>query len=204
MAWRFSYEPHGPGYPNARVIEGNDSLQVVDDAPDGGMFFMPATAGFSGRRVRPESVPKVMRWSSRQPITDYLGMAVKTVSEALRELIEDLEPGVHQFEPVDFVTTKGDLRERRWFWQICNRLDTVHREKTSWVLDGRAWRLPLPGDKKHPWDKRHHVFDTRKIGHAQFWNDKHIINADFCSDEAFERINEADLTGFRFSYREEA
>jgi hypothetical protein len=59
----------------------------------------------------------------------------QTVSARFRALIEENEPGVHQLEPIRFIAKDGAPLADRWFWQVCNRIDSVHRERTNWVLD---------------------------------------------------------------------
>jgi hypothetical protein len=74
---------------------------------------------FSGRRAKPDSMPKVIRWMSKRELLDYEGAYTGySVSDRFRDLIEEIEPEVHQFEPIRFVAKDGTLLEDRWFWQI--------------------------------------------------------------------------------------
>lgn len=200
MVWSFAYEPAGSSYPDAQLADGpGGSLVLEDPSRDGGTGFVGGTQSYSGRRVKPESVPRAIRFMSDRPLQDFESQFVKTVSDRLRAVIEDLEPGVHQFEPIQYVARDGMLLETRWFWQICNRLDSVHRDKTTWVLDEIMWRIPVAWDKKS-----YLVFDLSKIGAAKFWNDKHVHDADYCSDDARDRLDSEGVTGLRYSYREQA
>lgn len=200
MVWSFKYQPSGSSYPNADVVEGPRGFpELVDTTRDGGTSFIRGAQHFAGRRINPESVPKVVQFLSRRSLQDLEGQFVHTVSDRLRTLIEELEPQVHQFEPIDYIAKDGSPLERRWFWQICNRLDTVHRELTVWTLDGPSWRPPAGWDKK-----AHLIFDLSKIGGVKFWHDKHVSSASFCSDDVRERFDADGITGVRYRYYEQA
>jgi hypothetical protein len=43
------------------------------------------------------------------------------ISERAKALIEQLEPGRHQFLPIDYERKNGTLVERRYMFVICNR-----------------------------------------------------------------------------------
>lgn len=198
MVWALQYRPKPDSYPSADILEGNvGELELEDPTPDGGTALITSRS-FSGRRAKPESVPKVIRWNTKRKLLDYETVFPKTVSDRFRALIEEIEPGVHQFEPVRFVGKDGSDLGIRWFWQICNRLDSVHRALTNWNLDRANWGPPL----RHTEPRL--VFDLQRIGAAQFWHDKHIGNAAFVSDEAKVRIEEAGIAGTHFHTFEQA
>ncbi len=143
MVWVMSYRPVPDSYPGAEVIEGNSGELELEDMTDDGGIGLLMSRSFSGRRAKPESVPKVIRWKSKRKLLDYEGAYVGySVSDRFRALIEEIEPGVHQFEPIRFVAKDGSLLEDRWFWQICNRINSVHPELSNWLLGPRTWRPP--------------------------------------------------------------
>lgn len=197
MVWALSYRPKPDSYPSADILEGNKGeLELVDSTPDGGTG-IAGSRSFSGRRVKPESVPKVILWNSKREFLDYETAFRKTVSNSFRVLIEEIEPGVHQFEPVRFVGKDGAELGTRWFWQICNRIDSVHRGLTNSTLLGTEWQTTLL-------EKPRMVHSLASIGEAKFWHDKHISTGIFVSDEAKDRIESAGITGTIFKYREQA
>ena len=120
------------------------------------------------------------------------------VSARMRDLIEELEPGIHQFIPIDFVDRDGRFLEKRWFWQVCRRLDSVHRECTNWVLKhGVVWsgaRIENP----------RLVFDKAAVGGSLFWRDKHLTIGIIVADRAKEEMVQAGFTGLRYHHFEEA
>ena len=160
LVYSLRYAPAGSSFPNAELVEGPDKLIVEDQAPDGGAFVFGAP-GLSGRRVRPESVPRVIRRFGRRKLLDFEGQFVGTVNDRFRRLIEDMEPGIHQFEPVRYIGRDDELLEERWFWQVCNRLDTVDRERSTGELRDGLYR-----SKKGV--LRRVVFNLEAIGRAKF------------------------------------
>ncbi len=199
MAWSLSYRPKPDSYPGATIVEGNTGpLELVDDTLDGGIGLRREYTNSSGRRVKPESVPKVIRWDSRRKLLDYETVFRKTVSDRLRKLIEEIEPGIHQFEPVQFIAKTGEDLGNRWFWQVCNRLDTVHVERTeNFIRTAVSWRASLRGEPKL-------VFSSDAIGEAQFWHDKHFSGGPFVSNAAHDRILAEAITGTHFKHYDEA
>ena len=199
MVWSFSMNPLGSSYPGAEIVEGSKGpLVLEDETRDGGVALRGSSTAFSGRRVKPETLPKVIRWKSRQRIGDFADVCRHTVSSRLRTLIDEIEPGVHQFEPVRFLAKDGSFLEDRWFWQICNRLDSVNRQATKMILsDGLIWAadFTLPQDQRGPM-----VFDTKQIGDAKFWHDKHVGAGSFCSDEVRGILDKAKITGLRYRH----
>lgn len=114
-------------------------------------------------------------------------MYVRSVTDNLRELIESIEPGVHQFLPLDFVRRTGGVIQTRWFWQICNRIDSIYANRPGWVFDRVSWRHPK-GDKL--------VFESSKSAGFHFWHEKHVYCGIMISDYGMSRLNEEDISGF--------
>jgi hypothetical protein len=178
-------------------MEGNSGeLELEDMSPDGGTA-LGATRSSSGRRVKADSVPKVIRWMSKRPFLDYETACRRTVSDRFRAQIEDLEPGVHQFVPIEFISKDSEPLGIRWFWQVCNRIDSVHRARTNYRLDSTLWRGPLIGDAVL-------VFDTGKINQVAIWHDKHLLGGPYLTDEAKRRIEHAGITGVHFLHFDQA
>lgn len=203
MVWSMSYEPKLDALPRAEVVEGNlkhrgpggEFVELEDYTPDGGGGLKRGFALSSGRRVKPESLPKVIRWMSKRPLLDYEATFVHTVTDRFRALIEEIEPGVHQFEPIKFIAKDRSPLSTRWFWQVCNRLDTVDREKTDMVMGNVIW---MTDDTIPKGQRIGYVFNLSQIGNAQFWFDKHQCSMKLCSDNAKNRIEAAGITGIRF------
>lgn len=202
MVWGFSQEPKGNSYPNKEIAEGmKDGPVVIDQTPDGGAK-LTTSPNEAGRRVYPDSLPKVIRWKSNRKLQDLEdAVNIKSVSTRLRDLIEEIEPSVHQFEPVKYINKRKEVIEERWCWVICNRLDSVDREKTNKVLVLNSSGLAI-------WDgngvtQPRLVFSDKAIGKAKFWYDRHLTGSALISDDAKERIEAEKMTGFRFTRAKE-
>lgn len=201
MVWSMSYRPKPDSYPLAEVAEGNSGELELEDMTDDGGVGLRISRWSSGRRVKPESIPKVIRWMSKRKLLDYEGAYIGwTVSDRFRDLIEAIEPGIHQFEPIRFIAKDRSPLADRWFWQVCNRIDSVHRglSNLTFKQNGIVWRPP-----PKPTVPRI-VFDLSKIRTANFWHDKHLSSGTFVSDIAKERVEAAGITGVYFKYLEQA
>jgi hypothetical protein len=205
MVWSMSYRPKPDSYPMAEVTEGNSGELELEDMTDDGGVGLRISRWSSGRRVKPESIPKAIRWMSKRELLDFETVCQGTVSQRFRALIEEIEPGIHQFEPIRFIAKDRSLLADRWFWQVCNRLDSVNREKSDWVLLGNAIQSWSPPSKRLRIDGKHHlVFDVARIGDTRFWHDKHISTTLLVSDAAKSRIELAGITGVHFRYYDQA
>jgi hypothetical protein len=171
-------------------------MPLEDQSPDGGIG-IHASRFSSGRRLRVENAPPRVRWLSGRKLQDYENTGMANVSLRLRSIIEEIEPGIHQFIPVEFVAKDGSHLEDRWFWQVCNRLDSVHGGKTNWQLPRSVWRPPVDEEPRL-------VFDLRKIGDAKFWHDKHIILGTNVTDDTKEKLESAGITGMVYHHYEQA
>ncbi len=57
-------------------------------------------------------------------LPEILGVSV--ITSRIRDVIEKLEPGVHQYLPFEFYYKDGEkIPGERWYLNICNRLDTI-------------------------------------------------------------------------------
>lgn len=199
MVWSMSYRPRPDSYPMAEVAEGNSGELELEDMTDDGGVGLRIMRSFSGRRAKPGSVPKVIRWMSKRPLLDFEDVLKHTVSDRFRVLIEKIEPGVHQFEPIRFIAKDRSPLAERWFWQICNRIDSINPEHSNLILrKGVVWGPPPKPEVART------VFDVAMIGSAQFWQDKHTTSGPFLSDVAKEQIEASGITGVHFRYREQA
>jgi hypothetical protein len=181
------YRPSGYSRPSGAIIAGERYLRLKDPTPDGGAN-IPTSPGDSGRPVLPGSVAKVVQFPANRKIQDLEALFQYTVSERLKDLIEEIEPEVHQFVKVKFVSKSSKVLENRWFWQICNRIDSIYGSRSGWHMDRGIWLHPASSPP---------IFDNTKIGSAQFWREKHYNTGMMLSEEAVARFNENDISGFQ-------
>ena len=192
MVYVIHYNPLPYVLIDAEIVEGVDDLRLEDTTSDGGRG-INLNQSTSGRRVVPSSVPRVIRRQAGDRIQDFEGVFVYTVSDRLRRLIEELEPGIHQFEPLRYIGNHDETLEERWFWQVCHRLDSVHRKLSNVELAGSRWR-PRSGRE---WDI---AFDSQQIAGKSFWCDKHLQIGIIIADEVRERFVAERVTGLEYTY----
>lgn len=159
-----------------------------------------------------------MRWMGPldPPIPDFDQATLLNVSGRAKAFIERIEPGVHQFVPVDYFDKNDKFFEKRYFWVICNRIDSVDRQHTTFILrKGKVWRsattlfrrgelqeIPSHIDPSQPGKL---VYNLPAIGNAQVWRDMHQDGAFILTSDHFaEELRASGLTGFQLSNKLEA
>ncbi len=191
--------------------EGQDEparqIHVLNYVSDGGVNGKGVNAG---RPVDGANFPKWIRWGEPggNPVPDFDNSFYVNVSEKAKAVIESLEPNVHQFFAFECTNSKTQAVTTRYWFVVCNRLDTVDREHTNMVLlDGWEWTSPknvlrigdaLPSgiDPEKP---SNYIFNLKAIGDKHFWVDKHISTSVWLSNQAAELLRSQGLTGIRFS-----
>lgn len=210
MAYALGTKTEHGFYVNVETLDGNPAaIRTIDQEPDGGVSFNGFTGG---RRCLTQEFPTKMRWMGplHPPIPDFDQATLLNVSGRGKAFIEKIEPGVHQFVPVDYLDKDDKFVEVRYFWVICNRIDSVDRERTTMVLrKGKMWRsvseivdlepeiLPVGMD---PNTKSTFFYSQTKIGDAHVWRDKHMDGAIILTSDYFaEELKNSDLNGFQLS-----
>lgn len=115
-------------------------ILAYEPANDGGPF---GDSNHAGVPVDGTNFPKRVRWAykRRKPAPDFDSIPHLSVSEEANQVIDGLQPGVHQFFPVEYQNTKGEFTAIRYWFVLCDRIDSVNRELTNLVLrDGLEWR----------------------------------------------------------------
>jgi hypothetical protein len=145
-----------------------------------------------GRALKPINIPTKFRWggaAERMPDI-MLTHSVMLVSDKVKDIVESLEPKVHQFFPLETWAKGNKPAQRMYLMNICNRLDTVDREKTTKpFVSSRYWDTPKPGEL---------FFSLAQIGHHKFWHDKHIFDAMFFTDDVKDQFVSAGVTGVNY------
>jgi hypothetical protein len=198
MVYYLGYKCPWEKFPSMEFVDG-DPFQVT--LVDTSIEAIVATAGSRqhatlGYRINPEHVPTVLKWKSRHSIPDFEGpQGFLCVSSKLKAIIEQFEPGVHQFFPLKVVNKAGEHIADHWLWVVCNRIDSVDREHTTFVMDAGGWRNNyFQGDKRIWLDKPELIFSKAQTEGYHFWRDKHLLSTGiFCSDEAAEMLQAANL-----------
>lgn len=183
MAYGLNIQPEWGYFPSVEALDGfGGPISAFDPINDGGV-------GWSGRAggvpVDGAHFPKRVRCSNSRgrPLPDFDRTLDLNVSESARQAIEEVEPGVRQFFPVEYVDTSGAFLESRYWLVVCNRIDGMNREHTNMVLRrGQVWRPadymvsrgePIP-PHIDPNEPAKLVFDADAIGTVHLWVDKHL------------------------------
>lgn len=189
-----------------------DLIEVEDATPDGGVYMNHGRALSSGRRIKLDHVPKQMKQDSQGVLADYsTPYGLLCVSDKFKNIVEKIEPGVHQFIPFEVVGAGKKHVADMWFMVVCNRLDSVDREQTTLILYRDAMWLPASDVGREHWPMNYDpskpnklVFSRAQIGDHHLWFDKHIgfSIVPLASDKLVESLVEAGVTGISFSERE--
>jgi len=89
----------------------------------------------SGFRVKADTLPTRVRYQDRRKPLDIDSFSALTfVSPHARDVIEQIEPGIHQFEPIEYRRSDGEHVADMFMLFVCRRLDTVDRTHTNMLL----------------------------------------------------------------------
>lgn len=135
------------------------------------------------------------------------------MSRRARDLIEQAEPGTHQFLPVAYFDIDGKLLENRYFLFVGNRIDSVDRNETTLVLaNGFMWitaanlvrmKRPLPPGAD-PGKPTKLVFNKGQIAGKHLWQDKHLSAGPYLSDALASLLRAAGMTGLALGPKSQA
>lgn len=209
MVYGLNIVPVHGFYVKVEMLDGNPSaIRSLDQEPDGGVSFRGFT---SGRPCHDDHFPTKMRWmgSVDPAIPDFDQAHLLNVSARAKEFIERFEPNIHQFLPVDYLDKLDNLIEKRYFWVVCNRIDSLDHGRTTFILHVRAWvsishvakrnpHLLPPGVDANTSSK--FVFSLSQIGNAHAWRDKHLDGGGVWLSKVFgDALKRSDLTGLQLS-----
>ncbi|NJM82301.1 MAG: hypothetical protein HC844_07255 [Tabrizicola sp.] len=123
-----------------------------------------------------------------------LSHSVILVSDKVKVIIETLEPGVHQFFPLETWCRGNQPGPRMHLLNVCSRLPSVDQERTTKLfVDDRRWKNEGPGEL---------VFSLAQIGSHKLWHDRHIYDNFYFTDEVKAAFEAEKVTGIiYFGYR---
>lgn len=165
-------------------------------------------------RVDPANLPKHFKWLSHDcsPPDDFDQTPWMNISARAKAAIEELEPGVHQFVPVEYLDKNGKHLENR-YWFITGRIiDSVDREHTNLIFHLSSWRpvrdiarrfpdlVPLGADLT---EEPKLVFNLSQIGTAHMWLDRYAGSGGkgsppFVSQAMHDHLQASELTGVAY------
>ena len=143
------------------------------------------------------------------------GRSFLIVPETFRAILEELEPGVHQFFPLTLEWKDGTPIERgagrgrspdgnvRYWFNPCNRIDGVDPVNTTW-LRSAIWKSLNPN--LAPGEEPKLVFSRALVGDRHAWIEKLIAHSLplYISTAFGDRLRETNVTGLGMTYRDDA
>ena len=151
-----------------------------------------------GRRVKTEFLPTRIRPTTNQSrMPDFARAQLAHVCTAkFRDVVESLEPGVHQFVPVEVVRKNGDHVADMFWFVVCNRLDTLELDLLRPPVSKLGFYSGLSNDPRI-------VFNRSKIGPHHVWIDKRVIGGFVWVSDAFhDAAMSAGLLGLKMHLKE--
>lgn len=154
----------------------------------------------------PKSAYKA-QWLAKEPehqlpdIASVRGEII--VSEKFKTLVERLEPGVHQFVPIDISRGPNERPYTRYFaLNVYNRIDST--DVASMESEGWFWRPDYTGARSH-WRKKGDgprypiVFNLNQIAGRHIWVDTYLSPyGNFYASNAFvETARSEGITGLQ-------
>ena len=121
-------------------------------------------------------------------------LGYQVVSDAFRALIEEFEPGVHQYIPVDVYKTRdGEERWGTWYWlNICNRIDSTDHDA---MREAGWYQTEIAGTKQRAqwdfnweaarWQEPPITFSRNRIGDRALWVDPYLNPKNFYACDKF-------------------
>lgn len=151
-----------------------------------------------GRRVKTEFLPtRIQPTTNQSRMPDFARAQLAHVCTAkFRDVVESLEPGLHQFVPVEVVRKNGDHVADMFWFVVCNRLDTLELDLLRPPVSKLGFYSGLSNDPRI-------VFNRRKIEPHHVWIDKRVIGGFVWVSDAFhDAAISADLLGLRMPLKE--
>ncbi len=197
---------------NVRPLSGlATKIKIVD----GDFDKVKALADSEGLKVDPTYLPKHIEWmdGNELPPGDFDKTPWMNVSKRAMEAIAELEPGVHQFVPVEYLDQRGRHLENR-FWFITGQIiDSVDREHTNLIFHLNSWRPAKDVARRYPEllpdgvDLKAEpklVLNLDQIGDAHLWYDSYAGtrgkgSPPWMSQAMHDHLQDKDLTGLNYN-----
>jgi hypothetical protein len=131
------------------------------------------------------------------------------VTEEFRAMVEDLEPGVHQFFEAEVTRKNGvPLEHKYYLFNICQRIDAVIIDRSDVYWD--TIESNIPGLPKYlsvlhiSRGSPHFTLSRPAIAGRHIWRGNQMLRNDiFFSDALMQRVLAAKLRKLRFCYADE-
>ena len=173
------------------------TLRAFFDRTDAFPGTVTSASWVTGTWIPPEVVPRRLRLTKGKKMYDWLTLrgGGTLVSSRLKEVVEELDPGRHQFFPVVVEDKKGAVQPGDFFiFNVVGRIESIIEDRSNFKASGR-------GDIKNwgyerrvgPWQC---VLDAAVIGGRACWIEHRYGGCWFISDGLATSLQERKLNGF--------
>ena len=150
----------------------------------------------SGLVIPEEVVPKEVIMTKGKRLYDFISVqGAPLVSERFKTLVDNIEPGAHQFFPVSVIDaqTRSTLPDRRFVFNIATEIEAIIESQSNVHAEGRGqlkgWSYTMqPG----PWRMS---LDKQQIEKRACWTDKRYPRHWFASNALIAGVNDAEMEG---------
>lgn len=202
MVWAMNISDGGTYTTTYELLDGDyQKIEYADQTLDTRSFGSTFPTGWHhlGREVKLDHVPSKLRRHGRKKknLPDvFWGVGMIFVRTRFRQVLESIEPNIHQYSPVELFWTDGEKAANVFYFNVCNRLDTVDHDRTEHEMyKGISYDLGAAPEKKL-------VFDLKKVGQAAIWRDRHLQpwGGAWVSDKLKRALEAAGISGVRFQH----
>ena len=181
------------------ALDGDiNKIRPVDMTRDEGAIILASRVP-QGLKMEAAHIPTKLRLGGpRRNLTDVQDpFGVLLVPEAFKEVLERLEPGVHDFYPVELFWKDGSSAGKRYWFYPQHRIDSIDPEKTTYK---RKFLWVGGGDETEKL-----VFSRRAIGDRHAGIDKFMAagGVSWISERFKQELEAAGITGLGFRPSEE-
>ena len=185
-------------------LDGNlDQFRLIDATQDDGQRIGVGSPNV-GRPLLADNIPTKLErepWNLRLlPLLDvecFWGGNL-LVPQQFKDLLEEIEPDVHQFWPME-IYVKGEPVDLKYWFIACHRISALSRPHCFPPLHERGFWRPSPIGQR---ENDRVAFSKAAIGNRHAWVDKYFSDRYFSNTFA-ERLQKLNLTGLKFSKKEE-
>jgi hypothetical protein len=152
---------------------------------------------------RPEHFPRRVQFTKGKRVYDYNGFidGGATVSQRFKDAVEAIEPGVHQFFPVELLHKDGTpYGEPLYYWNITSAIDAirpdlggVHKMGDPNRPGTHAWVI-TDGVDRHA--RKQLAVEAATIAGRAAWKDVRHVAAVFISDALIAALRDAGTEGW--------
>ncbi len=171
-------------------------------------------------RLGPSRIPKLIegwRWpipdepfrdQLKRPEEEMVGIVGSSfgtyaISQKVIDIIENIEPGVHQYLPYEMINLDGSVHPaKRWLLNVCTRLELVDIERSNVVEVKDVDTFGLVAGKP-----RKLIVDAKRVMGRAIWCEYRCTGTPsktLISDQFFDALQVAEIRGWEphYSFRE--